>query len=372
MKNRKSFVAWLKEQGVLKIISRLIMLAGLVAALVIAGMGIANMLDTRAADEATATEKKVVAAQNAEAKKRKAAAEAEAKAAEAAAKAAAEEQGVEYVPAEIAPVEIDPTTIEVSIEPVTLSLDKYVGTLFSGYLVWSGVVLIASIAVSSFVADLKNKYEALRAAGPRRVTAGTFFWVGTIAALVVLGFGCWHVLHLDIKKPTLVDVWEILRKQYLPWVVALFGTGLTLKLMILHLTPVTERTFDRVGVKLLSISRRFFQIALVLFAFGLVASIVVMCLTGLLPGAICLVSVCAAMLVSWVLSVALHALGTCTMIMEPQAQEAFEHQEAVRNATDWTCPVCATVHPNHVGRCPKCGALRLSREERLAAGNRSA
>ena len=372
MKNRKNFVEWLKELGVLKIIARLIMVAGVIVALVFAGLGVDNMLKTRAADEAVQTEKKIVAAQNAEIKKRQAAAKAEAKAAEEAAAAAAAEQGIEYVPTEYVPEEIDPSTIEVNIQPVSLPLDEYIGGLFAGYLVWSAVTVIAAIALSSFVSNLKNYYDAMCKAGVRRCVAGTFFWVGTIAALVVLVLGCWDVLTMEGKKLTLIDVWERLRLVYLPWVAVAFGGGLAIRLLILHLSPVTERTFQDVGLKLMAISRRYFQIALCVFPFALVASVVLLLMAGWLPGVICLASVCAAMLVSWVMSVALNALGTCTMIMEPQAQAAFDAQHALRNATEWNCPVCGSVHPNHVGRCPECGALRLRASERLGEKSISA
>ena len=60
----------------------------------------------------------------------------------------------------------------------------------------------------------------------------------------------------------------------------------------------------------------------------------------------------------WVCSLALEALGTTTMIMEPQAKEAEAREYARRNAKVWICPECGTENLRSAVTCSNCSEIK--------------
>lgn len=222
---------WIQENGMLKAASRLIMVAGVVVALILAGFGVADMLKVRAAEEVAATEKKIVSEQKKEAKKLKAAAEKEAKA------NAAEGE-------EIPKIEIDYTTIEVQVDPVKYPLENYFSNFITGYLGWIFVSVVSGVALSSVVGSLKDMYLALKKAGPWRVTAGAIFWLSVVVAAVVAVMGIAYILEMDKTTMSAVlaerglnyvpmsMVLSELAKKYLVWSLASVVIGFVLKKVI--------------------------------------------------------------------------------------------------------------------------------------------
>lgn len=337
---KASFCARFTEGGILKMISRAVLTISIIVALVFAGIGLSDILSTREADEAAATAKKITTAQEKEYK---------------ALQKAAEKDGTEMTVS-------DPSEIEVEVEPVVYNLGDYFGAYFGGYLIWSLVSIAAGVALSIFISRLNEIAAALKKAGPRRVIAGFCFWVGTIVAAVFAVLGIVHVLL--INKSTLPAIGEILMKEYLVWAVLAFGVGLALHWLILNLGRTKDSAFTSVGLKLTKIGKAIFTLAVALFPFAVIASIVAWILTGWLNGVIGLVSACALLAAGWIAGLALNALGTCTMIMEPQAQEAMDREAAHRTAKDWVCPDCGKVHPIYVAQCEDCGTAKPSKRRR--------
>lgn len=210
---------WIQENGMLKFISRLILVAGVAVALVLAGFGFADMLKTRSVEEYEATQKKIVSEQKKEAKKLKAAAEKEAKA-----KAAAGE--------EVPPVaDIDYTTIEVNVAPVKKPLEDYFSGFITGYLGWIFVSLVSGVAISTFVGNLKDMYHSLKAAGPYRIAGGAAFWASVIAAAVIAAFGIAHILEME--KVIFREVAMVMLKNYLVWSLLALVVGFVLKRVLI-------------------------------------------------------------------------------------------------------------------------------------------
>ena len=174
--------------------------------------------------------------------------------------------------------------------------------------------------------------------------------------------GIVHVLL--INKSTLPAIGEILMKEYLVWAVLAFGVGLALQWLILNLGRMKANAFISVGLKLTKIGKAFFTLTIVLFPFALIASIVAWILTGWLTGVICLAASCLLLAAGWISGLALNALGTCTMIMEPQAQEAMDREAAHRTAKDWVCAGCGKVQPIYVAQCDDCGTVKPIKRRR--------
>lgn len=329
---------WYTDGGVLKMIGRTFLLIGIIIALAFASVGYVNMLNTRNADQAAKYEENVKKAQDRaykqlvkDAKK-------------------AEKNG--EVPPEVPE---DASMIEVEVKPVVLDLGNYVGDYITTYVFWAIISLAAGVALYWFFTNIEGIIHALITMERRRLIAGIIFWLSALVAAVIAGFGV--VKIMSITKSTLAEVGTILLQEYIVWSVAVFGSGIAIRWLILNLGGATEGTFQHVGMKLTRIGKALFVLAVILFPFGLVGAVMLGILYGWVPAVICLVADCTVLVCGWICGLALNALGTCTMIMEPQAKEAQDRELRRRNAREWVCPGCGKVQPINVAVCD-CGEVK--------------
>lgn len=336
----RKFLDWLLAGGVMKTIGRSVTLLAIIAALVITAIGVVNMYQDAAADRDAAFEKAYTKQQSKEYKAKQ-------KENDKAIKAGQE-------PPHVLPENVEDYEVE-NVPVVKLSLDDHIGPFITKWLLWAIVVLAAGILVGWIISNILGWFAAMKAAGPVRVTAGVFLWAGLLIAAGFLIAGLVEILQ--INKSTLPEVGKILMEKYLVWSVVAAGTGYAINWMILRSGAVQQNAFDSVGLKLRAISKVLFYVTLVAFAALAIATVCMLVLSKWTVAAILGGCAVVALVGGWIGSTALEALGTCTMIMEPQAKEAEAREHARRHAVTWVCPVCGKEHARSVATC-ECGAVK--------------
>lgn len=342
----RKFAYWLLTGGVMKTIGRVITLVGIIAALVIAGIGVADMYQAAAADREVAYEKAYVKQQKKEYKQA-------VKDNEAAVKAG-EELPYPDLPATQEEWEV------VELPVVKMNFDDHIGPFITGYLGWAILALAGGIFIGWCIGSLPAWIAGMKAAGPVRVIAGAIFWAGIVVAVCFLGAGLWKILN--INKSTLPEVGKILFEEYAVWAVVAAGSGYAIRWFILNLVNTQRKAFDRAGSKLRIVARCLFVVTLVAFAALVIAGLCTLCFSKWVAGIVTLASAVAVLIGGWVGSLALEALGTCTLIMEPQVKEAEAREHDRRNAVVWVCPVCGQENARSTGECVKCGETKPARD----------
>ncbi len=346
--------AWYLSGGVMKIIGRTITILGIIAALVILTIGAVNMFDAAEMERQEAYDTAYAKAQKKEYKRLTKEAEALAKAAEEAAQA----DPAAPTPTPM-PLPASAEEVVVTIEPVPLSLEKHWGPFFAEYVIWAVAVAVLSSVLGWALASLPEWIAAMKAAGPQRVTAGTFLWAGIVAAAVLSVMGLWKILQ--ITNSTLPEVTKILMKDYVVWAVIAVGAGAAIRWLILYLLPTQRNAFNAVGTKVRFAGKAVFFGTLIVFPVLLIGAACAFVLAKWVLAAALAVGAVALLGIGWLTGLVLEALGTCTLIMEPQVKEAEAREHARRNATSWICPCCGEEHANYVGACPTCGCVRPKR-----------
>ena len=329
---------WYTDGGVLKMIGRTFLLIGIIIALAFASVGYVNMLNTRSADQAAKYEENVKKAQDRAYKQLVKDAK------------TAEKNG--EVPPEIPE---DASMIEVEVKPVELDLTNYLSEYLATDFIRAVAALVAGIALCWFFCNVERMYRTLVTTELRRLVAEAIFWIGALIALVIAAQGVMRIM--GITKSTLAQVGEVLMKEYIVWSVVALGSGIALRWLILNLGRTTDGAFEHVGVKLTKIGKALFVLAVILFLFGLLAAVALGILYGWVAAIVCAVAACALLATGWICGLALNALGTCTMIMEPQAKEALDREARRRSARDWVCPKCGKIQPINVAVC-ECGEAK--------------
>lgn len=335
----EKLLAWYLTGGVMKTIGRTLTIIGIIVALVFTSIGVVDMY-TKA--EAQREEKYATAYEKAQKN--------ELKALQKAAKEA-EKAGLE-----VPEVPESHEGLEVVIEPVALPMDDQVSGFLTTHLLRAIIALVAGVGLGWIVSSIPAWIVALKAAGPRRVIAGAFFWLGAVIAVVFLLLGLVRIL--GINKSTLPEVGKILFEEYLIWSVIALGSGIAIRWMILKLDETQKHAFESVGLKLRGAGKALFCITLVLFAVLLILTACALVFSKWWLAAGLLIGAVVALACGWVCSLALEALGTTTMIMEPQAKEAEAREFARRNAKVWICPECGTENLRSAVTCSNCSEIK--------------
>ncbi|MBR3765136.1 MAG: hypothetical protein IKK57_11390 [Clostridia bacterium] len=330
----------------MKTIGRVIMLVGIIAALVITGFGVVDMYKAAAADREVAYEKAYVKQQKKEYKA--------AKKANDDAEKAGEELPYPNLPATQEEWEV------VELPVVKLSFDDHIGPFITGFVSWAILVLAGSIFIGWCIGSIPAWIAGMKAAGPVRVIAGAIFWAGVVIAVCFVGAGLLRILK--INKSTLPEVGKILFEEYAVYGVIAIGSGFAIRWFILNLVDTQRKAFDRTGSKLRFVARCLFCLTLIAFAALVIAGLCTLCYSKWAVGIGVLVGAVAVLVGGWVGSLALEALGTCTLIMEPQVRAAEEREHDMRNAVIWVCPVCGQENARSIGECVKCGETKPVRE----------
>lgn len=336
----RKFMDWLLAGGVMKTIGRCVTLVAIIAALVITGIGVVKMYQAAEADRVVAFEKAYTRQQSKEYKAKQ-------KENDKAIKAGEE-------PPHDLPENVEDYVVE-DVPVVKLSLDDHIGPFITQWLVWAIAVLAVGILIGWIISNVLGWFAAMKAAGPVRVTAGAFLWAGLLIAAAFLIAGLIEILQ--INKSTLPEVGKILMEKYLVWSVVAAGTGYAINWMILRSVQTQTNAFEGVGVKLRGVGKALFYLTLVAFAALVIVAVCMLVLSKWTLAAILAGCAVAVLVGGWIGSIALEALGTCTMIMEPQAKEAEAREYARRHADSWVCPVCGKEHARHVVTCD-CGGVK--------------
>ncbi len=337
----RKFADWLLAGGVMKTIGRVITLVGIIVALVITAIGVVEMYQAAEADRQVAFDKAYVKQQKKEYKAKQKEND------------AAIKEGKE--PPHVLPENQEDYVVE-EVPVVKLSLDDHIGPFLTKYFVWAVVALAAGVFIGWVIGNIPLWLAAMKAAGPVAVIAGALFWLGAVIAACFLLAGLWEILQ--INKSTLPEVGKILMEKYAIWSVIALGLGIALRWLILNLVKTQRKAYESVGAKLRVISKAIFYVTLCIFPLVVIGAACAAVFSkwalalGVLAGAVALLGA------GWLLSLCLEALGTCSLIMAPQVQEAEAREHAYRHATTWICPVCGLEHANSVGACPECGAVR--------------
>ena len=336
----RKFMDWLLAGGVMQTIGRSVTLLGIIVALVLTSIGVVNMYQDAAADREVAYEKAYTKQQSKEYK-------AKTKENDKAVKAGEE-------PPHVLPENVEDYVPD-ALPEVKLSLDDHIGPFITNWLVWAIAALAGGILLGWIISNVLGWFAAMKAAGPVRVTAGVFLWAGLLIAAGFLIAGVLEILQ--INKSTLPEVGKILMENYLVWSVVAAGSGYAISWMILRSGTVQQNAFDSVGLKLRAISKVLFYLTLIAFAALVIATVCMMLYTKWVLVAILAGCAVAVLVGGWIGSIALEALGTCTMIMEPQAKEAEAREYARRHADSWVCPTCGKEHTRYVVTCD-CGDVK--------------
>ena len=329
---------WYTDGGVLKMIGRTFLLIGIITALVFATVGYVDMLATRDAAQEAKYAENVKKAQDRAYKQLVKDAQ------------KAEKNG--EVPPEIPE---DASMIEVEVKPVVLELTNYLSEYISTEVLWAILSLAAGVALCWFFCNVEQMVRTLISTKPRRLVAEAIFWLSVVIAVVIAAHGVVRIM--GITKSTLAEVGAILMQEYVVWSIVVLGSGVALRWLILNLGRTADGAFEHVGVKLTKIGKALFVLAVILFPFGLLAAVALGILYGWVAAIVCAVAACALLATGWICGLALNALGTCTMIMEPQAKEALDREARRRSAREWVCPECGKIQPINVAVC-ECGEVK--------------
>lgn len=337
----RKFTDWLTAGGMMKCIGRTITLIAIIAALVITGVGVVNMYQDAEADRVVAYDKAYTKQQSKEYK-------------------ALKKENDKAIKEGLEPPHDLPENVEdyqvVELPVVKLSLDDHVGPFITKYIVWAVVVLAAGIFLGWVVSNVADWIKAMIAAGFVRVIAGVFLWAGLVIAAVLVIMGLVRILQ--INKSTLPEVGKILMEGYVFWAVIAAGVGYALQWMILKAHSTQQRAFEGVGGKLRLWGRALFYLTLVAFAALVITALCLATLTQWMNVLWTAIAAVAVLACGWCGSLILEALGTCTMIMEPQVKEAEARAHALRHADTWVCPSCGNIVARHMATCEQCGEAK--------------
>ncbi|MBQ2952409.1 MAG: hypothetical protein IJE07_02520 [Clostridia bacterium] len=321
---------WLTTGGLLKTIGRVVMLIGIAAAVVILAIGFKEIYDAAVAEREASYEKQYASQQKSEFNKK------------------TRENNKAIKNGEEPPHEL-PETYQEYVLPnppvVRLDLESQMGTFVTGYLGWAILPLAGGIFLGWIIGNVMSWFRALRKAGPVRVTAGAFLWVGIIIAGAFLLAGLWHVVN--IRSSTLPEVGKILMENYLIWSAAALGCGYGIQQIILKAKEMHTSLF---GVDKGTPAGKILYLA-VYFAGPFVLAACVMagiCFGwGVGVGAAAVYAV--VLLGAWALS------GTSPMT---RTKEEIEAERARRARTSWTCDGCGTENNRSDGFCSNCGEVK--------------
>lgn len=326
----KKFLDWLTDGGAMKMIGRIVMLVGIIAALVIVGIGVKEMyaaaIVERDEDYVKAYEKQQKSELKAMEKENRAA-----------------EKAGEELPHVLPESYKDIVLAEPPV--VKLDLEEHLGDFVTGYLGWAIIPLAAGIFLGWVIGNLVPWFKAMQAAGPVRVTAGAFFWGGVVIAAGFLLAGLWHILN--INSSTLPEVGAILTENYLIWSVAALGCGFGVQRAILKTGKEREAIFA--VEKGNTIGKYAFLVLFIAAPFVVTACVMAAIRFGWVVGLIALLVYGIVLAGAWMLS------GTCPLI---RTQEEIEAERARRARTSWICDECGTENPRSVATCSKCSAIK--------------
>lgn len=217
-------------------------------------------------------------------------------------------------------------------------------------------VLGGGLVLAYLVSQWKKYMAAAEKAGVKRTVAFLFLLAGILIAAVVVVLGLVEMFKTEGQKFT--EVGNAFLKNYVSWALLAVGCGWVIRWLILNLGGKTEQNFRSVGRKLTIIGKRFYQIALILCLFGMVAALALWLYCGWKTALIVLAADLLVLLFSWIISMVINGLGICTMVLEPQAEEAAAREYAALHATEVECPVCGQMTPVQYVGCRHCGAVR--------------
>lgn len=325
----RKFADWLMEGGIMKMIGRVVMLVGIIAALVIVGIGVKEMY----ADAIVARDEAYQKAYEKQQKNEYKALEKENKAA-----VKAGEEPPHVLPESY--LELVPQQLPV----VKLDLEDHMGDFVTGYLGWAIIPLAAGIFLGWVIGNLVPWFKAMQAAGPVRVTAGAIFWAGVIIAAGFLLAGLWRILN--ITSSTLPEVGSILAKEYLIWSAAALGCGFGIQRVILKYGKERDAIFA--VEKGSAIGKYVYLVLLFAAPFAVTACVMAAIRFGWVTGLIALVVFGIALAVAWIFS------GTCPLI---RTKEEIEAERVRRARTSWICDCCGAENPRSAVTC-SCGEIK--------------
>lgn len=327
----RKFIDWFLSGGVMKTIGRGFLLVGIVAALVIAGMGFADMYTKAVEAREVAQEKAYTKAQKNEFNKR-----------ERANKTAT--RNGEELPYPDLPATMEEYTPEV-VEKVKLDLEAQLGGFITGYLGWALLPLVAGIFLNWILGNIIPWFQAMKAAGPVRVTAGAIFWISVVIAAVFLVVGLWEILN--IRKSTLPEVGKILMEKYLIWSALALGCGYGIQQVILKFGKTHEAVFA--SEKFNAATKWLYLIVLFAWPFVVAGCVILAILKGWVPGVIALAVYGVLLVAAWLVS------GVCPFV---RTKEEIAADAERRARTSWVCESCGMENPRSAALCDQCGAVK--------------